>query len=129
MEGLQARGAQAYYQTQIQSRSPLELVVMLYDGALRHLGQAGRANAQGDAGGRREALSRALAILGELQASLNMHEGREIASSLDGLYAYITSRLLEVATRKDASAIDEAIRLLTTLRDAWAEVAAPKAAL
>lgn len=127
MEGLQARGAQAYHQTQIQSRSPLELVVMLYDGAIRHLGQAQRANAQNDPGARRDALSRTLAIIGELQASLNLHEGREIAASLDGLYAYLTTRLLEVATRKDASAIDEAIHLLTPLRDAWAEVAAPKA--
>ena len=32
-----ARGAEAYRQTMVQSRSPLELVVMLYDGALRFL--------------------------------------------------------------------------------------------
>ena len=40
MQQMMARGAQAYYQTQIQSRSPLELVVMLYDGALRFLQQS-----------------------------------------------------------------------------------------
>ena len=38
-----SRGAQTYLQTHVQSRSPLELVVMLYDGAIRFLEQAGDA--------------------------------------------------------------------------------------
>ncbi len=129
MEGLQARGARAYQEMQVLSRSPLELVVLLYDGALRFLRQAQRAVAQGDAHARREAVSRTLAIIGELQSSLNMREGRDIATRLDALYTYLTSRLLEVATHKDMTAIDEAIRILTPLREAWAEIATPRTGL
>ena len=65
MQQTLARGAQAYIQTQIQSRSPLELVVMLYDGALRFLQQTVDAMERGDLIAKRDSLSRAMAIVTE----------------------------------------------------------------
>lgn len=119
-----ARGAQAYLQTQVQSRSPLELVVMLYDGLLRFLGEAATAIDGGALPAKREAISRALAVLSELQSTLNMEEGGEVAASLDGLYTYINGRLLEASMQNDRTPLDESARLLRTLRDGWAEIAA-----
>ncbi len=120
---LHARGAQAYLQTQVQSRTPVELVVMLYDGAIRFLGQARTAMAVGDLVAKRDALSRGLAIVQELQHMLNMEAGGEVAARLDGLYTYVLGRCYEANAQKDPAGLDESIKLLTPLRDAWAALA------
>jgi flagellar secretion chaperone FliS len=119
------QAASAYRQTEIQSRTPLELVVMLYDGALRFGGQARVAIVRKDIRARREAISRTLAILSELQATLDLEKGGEIATSLDKLYVYIIGRFLEAAAKQDVRPLDEALSVLTTLRGAWAGIALP----
>jgi flagellar protein FliS len=116
-----------YRQTQVRSRTPLELVVMLYDGALRFLATAASAMERGDIPARREAMSRALAIIGELQNTLDLEQGGELAASLDELYAYATRRLLEATQQHDAARVEEVRRLLEILRDGWSQIAAPEA--
>jgi flagellar secretion chaperone FliS len=117
------RATQAYRRVESESRSPLELVVMLYDGALRFLGEASDAAARGDLRARTNAISRTLAIIAELQSTLDLEKGGAVADQLDDLYTYITSRLLDVALKKDVTAIDEARKLLTPIRDAWSQLA------
>jgi flagellar biosynthetic protein FliS len=123
MQAYAARGAQAYAQTHVTSRSPLELVVMLYEGLGRFVGEARTAIDRGDLAGKRAAVSRALAILSELQSTLNMADGGELASSLDGLYTYMNGRLLDGSMKNDVAPFDETVRLLGTLREAWSEIA------
>ena len=123
MQAYPARAAQAYLQTHVQSRSPLDLVVMLYDGLLRFLGEAGTAIDAANLAGKRDAISKALAVLSELQSTLNMEQGGEVASSLDALYTYVNGRLLDASMQNDRSPLDESARLLRTLREAWAEIA------
>jgi len=129
MQGAMARAAQAYQQTQVNSQSPLELVVMLYDGALRYLQMASDGTRRSDLNAKREGMSRGMAIIAELQNTLNLQEGGEVARSLDGLYSYITTRLVDANVRRDPAPIDEAIRLLRPLRDAWAQIASPAASV
>ncbi len=119
-----SKGAQAYLQTQVQSRTPVELVVMLYDGAISFLGQAREALVAGDMVAKRHALSRGVAIVQELQHMLNIEAGGDVAGRLDGLYTYILGRCYEANAQRDTAGLDESIRLLTPLRDAWAEIAA-----
>jgi flagellar protein FliS len=114
-----ARGLESYRQTQTQSATPLELVVMLYDGVLRFLDNARSAIERRDIPARRDAISRALAIVSELQSTLNMNEGGEIAGSLDRLYHYANMRLIDAAMRNDARAIDEVRSVFVTLREGW----------
>jgi flagellar secretion chaperone FliS len=121
------RHINAYRQTEIQSRTPLELVVMLYDGALRFLTDASAAAARNDRRARAEGVSKALAIVCELQNTLNVEAGGEIARQLDGLYGYMTSRLLDATAKRDDAALGEVHRLLSTLRDGWAEIASQAA--
>jgi flagellar protein FliS len=118
-----SRAAQAYRRVESESRSPLELVVMLYDGALRFLGEAADAAGRGDIRGRAHGVSRTLAIIGELQSTLDLEKGGAVADQLDDLYTYLTSRLLDVALKQDATAIEEARKLLTPIRDAWSQIA------
>jgi flagellar secretion chaperone FliS len=117
------RGAEAYRQTEARSRSPLELVVMLYDGALRFMAEAIAADGANQMRQRGQAISRALAIIGELQGTLNVKEGGDIAKELDRLYGYMQSRLLDVTMKKDKGGLAEVQKLLTTLRDAWTQIA------
>lgn len=118
------RGAEAYRRIEAESRSPMELVVMLYDGAIRFVGQARAAMARKDVAARGEAISRVLTIVAELQNTLNVDEGGTIAQELDRLYTYINLRLLDVTAKQDATALDEVEKVLVTLRDGWAQIAA-----
>jgi len=118
-----ARALTAYKQTDVTSRSPLELVVLLYDGALRFLGEAHVAAARGDKPSRTRSVARAQAIIGELQGTLDMEQGGQVASDLDRLYTYMTSRLLDATARHDDAAIVEVQKLLGSMREAWARIA------
>jgi flagellar protein FliS len=116
-------GAAAYRRIEAESRSPVELVVMLYDGALRFVGEARAAMARGDVRARGEALGRALSIVSELQNTLDVDGGGTIAQELDRLYTYVNTRLLDVTAKQDVTAFDDVQKVLTTLRDGWAQIA------
>ena len=114
---------QAYRQVEVQSRSPLELVVMLYDGALASLTEARTAAAEGDSRKRAAAVSKALAIVCSLQETLNLDDGGAVASELDRLYTYALGRLIDVTVKHDIDALSEVHKLLTSLREAWHQIA------
>jgi flagellar protein FliS len=125
MQASMGRAAQAYQTTHIQSQSPLELVVLLYAGALRFMRTAAEAMERRDLVAKRDAMSRAMAIVAELQNTLNLAEGGEVARSLDRLYGYVTSRLLDANANQDPAPLHESIRLMAGLHDAWATIASP----
>jgi flagellar protein FliS len=118
-----ARALNAYKQTDVTSRSPLEIVVLLYDGAIRFLGEAHVASTRSDRPSRTRSVARAQAIIGELQGTLDMERGGQVATDLDRLYTYMTSRLLDATARQDDTAIAEVQKLLGSMREAWAKIA------
>lgn len=118
-----ARATAAYQEVNVAARSPLELVVLLYDGALSAIVQAQAAVEARDLVAKRKALSKGLAIIDHLQSTLNMDEGKDVAEQLDRLYVYVTDKLIEFNVQGRAQALTEAHSVLTTLRDAWASVA------
>ena len=115
------RGADAYRKAEALSRSPVELVVMLYDGALRFVAQAEAAAA--DKRARSRALSRAMAIISELHNTLNVREGGDVAAELDRLYSFMHGRLIDVTMKGDTAALEDVRKVLITLRDGWSQVA------
>jgi flagellar secretion chaperone FliS len=112
-----------YQQIEIHSASGLQLVVMLYDGAIRFLGDAKACIQKRDLAGKAVAVDRSLAVLGELQSTLKLEEGGELAQSLDRLYTYITARILDASLRLTVAPLDEAIKLLGILNSGWTEIA------
>ena len=96
---------------------------MLYDGALRFVGEAQAAAARNDVAARGEALSRAMANVSELQNTLQIEEGGDIARELDRLYSYINQRLIDVSAKRDFKALTEVQKLLSTLREGWSQAA------
>ncbi len=119
-----ARAAAAYKETLVESRSPLELVAMLYDGLIQSITKARDAQARGDLREKQLAQSRAMRVMHELQNTLDHEKGGDLANQLGALYVYVSTRLLEANLNKETEGYDEALRLMTPLRDAWAEIAA-----
>ena len=107
----------------MQTASPGQLVLMLYEGAIRFLEQALQGFAKEDLAESNEAihnnLLRAQQIIHELNVSLNMKEGGEFADCMRSLYQYMDRRLMEANLNKSKVGIEEVIRRLGTLRDAW----------
>ncbi len=117
------KGLAAYRNIEVQSRTPLELVVMLYDGALRFLSAGRNAIERKDVRARQEAFNRLLAIISELQNTLNIEGGGPVASSLDELYSFMTRRILDSAMHNSTEPLDEVQRVIETLRDGWQQIA------
>ena len=118
----------AYRETQIKTANQIKLIVMLYDGAIRHLNLALE-----DLTGSHELYDRvnnhivaAQDIVSELMASLDFERGGEIARGLFSIYSYANRRLLDGNVRKDRAPLEEVKRLLAELRDAWAGISARK---
>lgn len=118
-----AHALRGYRTTQAQTGSPLELVVLLYDGALRFLAGAERALAAGDLAARGTAISKALAIVNQLQSTLDMAQGGAVAEELDRLYDFVQDCLLRATRDHDVAALTQAQGVLASLADAWRTVA------
>jgi flagellar protein FliS len=117
-------GAQAYGQMGVDSdalvASPHQLIVMLFDGALRAIDTATVQMNDKDIEGKGRSIGKAIAIVGSgLSASLDLHRGGEIAGNLHALYDYIVRRLTEANIANDGDKLDEARRLLAQMRENW----------
>ena len=127
------RAAQAYAQigleTGVAAASPHRLVLMLYDGAIKAIADAGAHLATGNIAGKGEAVSRAISIVEQgLKGSLDVPRGGAIAGQLADLYDYMSRRLLLASMRNDTAGLAEVTGLLRELRDAWASIDQPSAA-
>lgn len=113
----------AYKQQSILTAPPGRLVVMLYDGCLRFLFQAAYAMREGDRRVAQDRLRRAEAIIDELTVTLDHERGGDVASRLQGIYAFSRKHLIEAALEQEPSKIERVSELLGELREAWAEIA------
>ncbi len=123
MHSSTARAAATYQQVEVTSRSPLELVVLLYDGAIGALRQTHAAMVNKDLAAKARSMKKALHIVHHLQSTLNMEEGGEVAANLDLLYRDVVSRILEANLQGAPELLEEAVTLLTTVRNGWNEIA------
>ncbi len=98
---------------------PVELIHLLYEHGLLQLKAAQAAVAAGDVTGRTRAIFKMLAILSELEGSLDRNAGGSIGHNLARLYQYMRKRLVEGNTKRDAQAFSEVESLLRTLDEGW----------
>jgi flagellar protein FliS len=122
-----ARATSHYLRAQVETSTPLERVAMLYDAALRALDAARDATVRADRIARRDAVSRLMAIVSELQNTLDMERGGDIARELDRLYDFVMERIMEAVTQQQAAPLEDARRVLVPLADAWRRIAAAPA--
>ncbi len=123
MRTTSATAATKYQHSQITHADPVQLIVLLYDGALFRIAQGRQRFQEKDLLHAGLAISKAQAIVGELRKSLNMEAGGDIAENLSRLYAYLHELLVQAMLENRAEPLEEATTLLNELRGAWGEVA------
>ncbi len=116
-------GQRQYKHTQVTTVDKGRLIVLLYDGAIKFLRQARDCAELGDVEGKSTNINRALDIINELNQSLNMAEGGEIAQNLRRLYLFMSDHLIQGKIKKDLGYIDNVVRMLGSLNEAWNFVA------
>jgi flagellar protein FliS len=115
--------AHQYKEVDVNTANPIQLVVMLYNEAILSLQLARKHMEQKDIEGRSKALNHCLAVITELQSSLNLKEGGEIAGSLDRLYDYMKRTIFKAHVDQSSAPLKEIEKLLENLGAAWKEVA------
>jgi flagellar protein FliS len=112
----------AYQEQAVLTATPGQLVVMLYDGIVRFLRQADAAMGETAVAHAHDRLNRAEAIVDELQATLDMSQGR-IAENLEGIYVFWKRMLWEIRLERDREKLARLIAMVDNLRGAWAQIA------
>lgn len=113
--------ATQYRENTIVSATPEETVLMLYNGAIEFL--RGALKEVGRSTDKKIVLiDKSLKIIEYLQSCLDREKGGEIARNLNDLYDYMMVQITRANFGNDATKINEVIRLLLPLRDAWAEI-------
>ncbi|MEA3212884.1 MAG: flagellar secretion chaperone FliS [Chthoniobacter sp.] len=120
--------AHAYRQNSVQTASPGQLILMLFDGALRFMNRALAGFGENEVTQRNEAvhvnLVKSQAIIGELQASLSHSAGGEFARTMSDLYEFMHAQLRQANLRKVPAPVQVVIELLGELRGAWSAMLA-----
>src|SRR5947209_18777357 len=109
----------AYLEARIDVADPIDLIRMLYGGAVSALKDARRHLAEGDISRRTRSISKAGEILAELAGSLDYANGGEISSRLARLYDYMQRRLTCANIEQTEAPLVEVLSLLATLSEAW----------
>ncbi|MBB6240879.1 flagellar export chaperone FliS [Rhodanobacter sp. MP1X3] len=96
-----------------------QLIGMLLDGLVDRINQARGHILHQDVPAKGQSFSKAIAILTELRESLDHTVEPKLTQRLDGLYDYVTRRLLYAQLNDELTALDECQRLIAPVRDAW----------
>lgn len=113
--------ARTYRQLSVQGATPLGLVVMLFDGAIAVLLRAIDAIKAHDIEEKCRHLNRALAVIIQLEGTLNFQQGGEIARNLESFYAYSRDQVMKANIQNSADILRALTEHWATLRDAWQE--------
>jgi flagellar secretion chaperone FliS len=112
-----------YQQQALVGATGVELIVALYDGAIRFLYRAMQSVEEGDVHGRRVAVKRVIDILIYLQARLRPDKGASVAASLGDFYSTMFTMTLEASHLESKEQFQEVISFIRNVREAWVVVA------
>ena len=104
---------------EVLSASPIQLVQLLYGGALDAIASARRYLRAGDIRARSRAIAKAMAIVTELSLSLDHQAGGELSQRLAELYGYVETLLIEANTEQADRPLQAAEAVLSTLSEGW----------
>lgn len=118
----QQNAFKTYHQDKIMTASPIELVILLYDEAIKQLKMAGFAMEEKDIEKTNNSLIKAQDIISELVRSLDLKTN--IARDLLEIYDFVLNTIMEINMKKDKEKLEPIIDILSELRSAWVEVKA-----
>jgi len=111
--------ALTYRQLSVQGATPLGLVVMLYDGAIAAMQGAVMAIDAHDIGKKCHHLKRAVAIILQLEGTLNFELGGEVAQNLSSFYTYARAQVMKANFDNSSEILFSLIEKFVTVREAW----------
>ena len=110
---------QSYKQNSVNTASPGELTLMLYNGCLKFITLAKKAINEGNVEAKNTNLIKAQNIIHEFMVTLNMDI--KVSSELMVMYDYLHRRLVEANVKSDLAILEEVEGFVTELRDTWKE--------
>ncbi len=116
------KAANAYFQTRVSTTDQGQLLLMLYDGALKYLAQARDKILAKDYAAKGVLISKVIDIINELSSSLNLEKGGSLATNLNNLYVLCTARLLQANLKMNIESLDSVTQILSGLRSAYAQI-------
>lgn len=111
---------QAYQQNSVNTASPGELTLMLYNGCLKFINLAKVAIQEKNIPEKNTNLQKAQNIVNELMVTLNMDI--EISKQMMTLYDFVRTKLIEGNVKNDIQALEEAEMIIREFRDTWKQV-------
>ena len=111
---------QSYQQNSVNTASPGELTLMLYNGCLKFITLAKKAITAGNVQDKNTNLIKAQNIIHEFMVTLNMDI--KVSDELMVMYDYIHRRLVEANVKSDLTILEEVEGLVRELRDTWKQV-------
>lgn len=109
-----------YQKSKVETASPAELTLMLYDGAIKFCNVALMAMEEGDVEKRHSNITKAENIIEEFLSTLNYKY--EVAKDFERVYNYIYNLLAEANIKGDRELLERALGHLREMRDTWVEV-------
>ena len=103
----------------VAAADPYRLVQLMLDNVLQRVATAQGHMERGEVARKGEQVSKAIGIIGALNAALNMEAGGEISANLRTLYDHCTLRLVHANRHDDAAAFDEVTAVIRTVKEGW----------
>ncbi|WP_417454258.1 flagellar export chaperone FliS [Kiloniella sp.] len=111
-------GSNAYTQASM-NVSPMKAVIMLYEGVIRLVSEARRADEDQDYEARFNAISKASKIIIGLQGQLDFENGGEISPMLHQFYDDLFMRMMQMNSRNSGPIFDDVLESLTRMKQTW----------
>jgi flagellar protein FliS len=112
----------SYKKLHVETASPVDLVIMLYDRAIVLLDKAKNEISEKQYEAKNSTLGKASDIIFELTTILDKDKGGEIASSLSSLYNFVLREITDANSSLNTKALDNAKKILSELRESWESI-------
>jgi flagellar protein FliS len=112
----------SYREAAVRGATPVRLVICLYEQAIEDLRLAVIAQEKGDIEARTRGINHALMVIAQLQGSLDMERGGDVARNLNGFYSLVRAGLIEAQVKQSIRILEQQISQLAIVHEAWLEV-------
>jgi len=112
----------SYREATVRGANPVRLIICLYEQAIEDLRRAVIAMEKGEIEVRTREINHALLVIAQLQGSLDMERGGEVARNLAKFYGVVRAGLVEAQLKQSATILERQISQLVTVHEAWLEV-------
>lgn len=113
------QAAHKYKQMQVMTSNRGDILIMLYEAAIRHVKKASESIANNDLSQKGAAIGKAHDIINELLNTLNFEIGGKIAEDLEQLYSYMIDLLLKANLENSTEKLGIVQKLLENLLEGW----------